>query len=93
MNDKGRKIGQIHQLQEKKKTVQTVKQGQEVACSVKGITVGRQIIEEDVFYTLPTSREAKKLLKDLSHKLSSEEFEILNHIVEVQRKLDPAYAY
>ena len=93
MNDKGRKIGQIHQLQEKKKTVQTVKQGQEVACSVKGITVGRQIAEEDVFYTLPTSREAKKLLKDLSHKLSSEEFEILNHIVEVQRKLDPAYAY
>ena len=93
MNNKGRKIGQIHQLQEKKKTVQTVKQGQEVACSVKGITVGRQIAEEDVFYTLPTSREAKKLLKDLSHKLSSEEFEILNHIVEVQRKLDPAYAY
>ena len=93
MNNKGRKIGQIHQLQEKKKTVQTVKQGQEVACSVKGITVGRQIAEEDVFYTLPTSREAKKLLKDLSHKLSPEEFEILNHIVEVQRKLDPAYAY
>ena len=92
MNNKGRKIGQIHQLQEKKKTVQTVKQGQEVACSVKGITVGRQIAEEDVFYTLPTSREAKKLLK-LSHKLSPEEFEILNHIVEVQRKLDPAYAY
>ena len=93
MNNKGRKIGQIHQLQEKKETVRTAKKGQEVACSVKGITVGRQIAEEDVFYTLPTSREAKKLLKDLSHKLSSEEFEILNHIVEVQRKLDPAYAY
>ena len=93
MNEKGRKIGQIHQLQDKRVTIRTVKKGQEAACSVKGITVGRQIAEEDVFYTLPHSHEAKRLLRDLSHKLSSEEFEILNHIVEVQRKLDAAYAY
>ncbi|MDI1495025.1 MAG: Translation initiation factor aIF-2 [Cenarchaeum symbiont of Oopsacas minuta] len=93
MNDAGRKIGQIHQLQEKKTTVKSAKKGDEIACSVKGITVGRQIAEGDVFYTLPTSREAKKLLKDLSHKLTSEEFETLDHIVTVQRKLDAAYGH
>ena len=93
MNEKGKKIGQVHQLQEDKKTVQSVKQGAEVACSVQGVTIGRQINEEDVFYTLPHSHEAKQLLKKFSHKLSSEEYEILNHIVEVQRGIDPAYGY
>ena len=93
MNEKGKKIGQVHQLQEDKKTVASVKKGTEVACSVNGVTIGRQIQEEDVFYTLPHSHEAKQLLKKYSHKLSPEEFETLNHIVEVQRELDPAYGY
>ena len=74
MNEKGKKIGKIHQLQEDKKTVNSVKQGSEVACSVKGLTIGRQIHEEDVFYTLPHSHEAKLLLKKYSHKLTPEEF-------------------
>ena len=93
MNEGGKKVGQVHQLQEDKKTVQTVRQGSEAACSVQGVTVGRQINEEDVFYSLPHSHEAKKLLKDFSHKLSQEEYQVLNHIVEVQRKIDPAFGY
>ena len=44
-------------------------------------------------YQLHHTAKNHCIFKDLSHKLSSEEFEILNHIVEVQRKLDPAYAY
>ncbi len=93
MNEKGKKIGQVHQLQEDKKTVSSVKKGAEVACSVKGVTIGRQIHEEDVFYTLPHSHEAKQLLKKFSHKISSEEYTLLNQIVEIQRKIDPAYGY
>lgn len=93
MNKNGKKIGVIHQLQEDKKTVNSVKTGAEVACSVQGVTIGRQIHEEDVFYTLPPSHEAKQLLKKFAHKLSSEEIAILNEIVVIQRKIDPAYAY
>ena len=93
MNEKGKKIGQVHQLQEDKKTVSSVKKGAEVACSVKGVTIGRQIHEEDVFYTLPHSHEARQLLKKFSHKISSEEYTLLNQIVEIQRKIDPAYGY
>jgi len=93
MNKNGKRIGVIHQLQEDKKTVNSVKTGAEVACSVQGVTIGRQIHEEDVFYTLPPSHEAKQLLKKFAHKLSSEEIATLNEIVDIQRKIDPAYAY
>ena len=93
MNKTGKKIGIIHQLQHDGKTVNLVKTGQEVACSVQNVTIGRQIVEEDVFYTLPSSSDAKKLIKRFMHKLSSEETSVLNEIIEIQRATDPAYGY
>jgi translation initiation factor 5B len=93
MNKDGKSIGKIHQLQHEGKTVTTAKIGQEVACSVQDITIGRQIFEEDVFYTFPPSHEAKQLLGKYANKLSSEETQVLNEIVEIQRKRNAAYAY
>jgi len=93
MNKDGKKIGVIHQLQHDGKTITSVKVGQEVACSVQNITIGRQIAEEDVFYTLPSSSDAKKLLNRFTQKLSSEERNTLNEIVEIKRKIDPVYGY
>ena len=93
MNKTGKKIGIIHQLQHDGKTVSVAKTGQEVACSVQNVTIGRQIVEENVFYTLPSSSDAKQLVKRFMHKLSSEETDVLNEIIEIQRVIDPAYAY
>ncbi len=93
MNKDGKKIGIIHQLQHDGKTITSVKVGQEVACSVQNVTIGRQIAEEDVFYTLPSPADAKKLLNRFTQKLSSEERNTLNEIVEIKRKIDPAYGY
>ena len=93
MNAGGRRVGRVHQLQEDKKTVQSAARGAELACSVHGVTVGRQVNEGDVFYALPTSREAKMLLGRFAHRLGPEESEALAHVVGVQRGLDPAYGY
>ncbi|HSB49898.1 MAG TPA: translation initiation factor IF-2 [Nitrosopumilaceae archaeon] len=93
MRKDGKKIGTVHQLQHEGKTIESAKTGQEVACSVQNVTIGRQISEEDEFYTLPRSSEAKQLLDRFASKLSSEQFALLNEIVEIQRKKDPAYGY
>ncbi len=93
MNKNGKKIGVIHQLQDGKKSIESATTGQEVACSIQDVTIGRQINEEDVFYSLPTSSEAKKLIERFSHKLSPDEQQVLNEIVEIQRKQDSAYGY
>ena len=93
MNKDGRRVGMVHQLQHEGKTVTSAKQGQEVACSVQDVTIGRQVFEEEVYYTLPHSNEAKQLLKKYMHKLSPEEQEVLNEIIEIQREKDAAYAY
>ena len=93
MNKDGRRIGLVHQLQLDKKTVTSANTGQEVACSVQGVTIGRHIFEDEVFYTFPPSHEAKKLLAKFMHKLSSQEQETLNKIIDIQRSKDASYAY
>jgi translation initiation factor 5B len=93
MNKTGKKVGIIHQLQHENKTVEVAKTGQEVACSVQNITIGRQIKEEDVFYTLPPPDDAKQYLKQFKHKLSSDEIKVLNEIVEILRVKNPIYGY
>ena len=93
MNMSGRKVGTIHQLQLDKKTVSSAKVGDEVACSVNDVTIGRQIFEEEVFYTFPPSPEAKKLLTKYMHKLNPEEQVVLNDIVRIQREKESVYGY
>ena len=76
-----------------KKQYPTAKTGDEVACSVKDVTIGRQIFEEDIYYTFPPSPEAKKILNKFLHKLSSEEQEVFTEIVRLQREIEPMYGY
>ena len=92
-NKTGKKIGNIHSLEADGKTVKEVKIGEEVACSVQNVTIGRQVNEEDIFYTLPAPSEAKQLLKKYAHKLTSEELQTLNEIVRIQRETNPVYGY
>lgn len=93
MNSSGRKVGSIHQLQHEKQTVNDARAGDSVACSVHGVTIGRQVIEESTYYTLPNSHEAKQILESFMHRLSSQEIAVFNEIIEIQRTRDPAYAY
>jgi len=93
MTNTGKKIGKIHQLQDGKKSIDTATQGQEVACSIQDVTIGRQISEEDVFYSMPNSREAKTILEQFMHKLSPEQQTIFNEIVTLQRAKDASYGY
>ena len=93
MNESARRIGTIHQLQLDKKTVPAASAGQEVACSVNDVAIGRQVTEGSTYYTAPSSREAKELQNRFWGRLSPEEQQVLEEIVRIQREKDPAYAY
>jgi translation initiation factor 5B len=93
LNEDGKKIGTIHQIQENGKPIDEAAKGEQVAVSIKDISVGRQINEGDIFYTDIGSKEAKLLLERFDYRLGQEEKEILNKIVAIKRKNDPSYAY
>ena len=93
INEKGKKIGIIHQIQNEGKNLEVATKGTQVALSIKEPTVGRQINEGDVFYTDLNSREARLLLERFSDRLSEEEQEIFNFILSTKREIDPSFGY
>ena len=93
MNNEGKKIGTIHQLQENGKTIEEATKGMQVAVSIKEPTIGRQINEGDIFYTDLNSKQAKMLIEKFNHRLNDEEKEVFNKILALKRKEDPTYGY
>jgi translation initiation factor 5B len=93
MNEDGKKIGVVHQIQNEGKNIDTAERGTQVALSIKEPTIGRQINEGDVFYTDLNSRQARILLERFSDKLGEEEQEIFNLILAKKRESDPAFGY
>jgi len=92
MNKDGKEIGIIHQIQDKGNVLQEAKEGSQVAVSMMEPIFGRQIHEEEILYTSPTSEEAKLLLTKYKNYLSNKELELLNEIIQIRRKSNPVYA-
>ena len=93
MNEKGKKIGVIHQIQNEGKNLEVADKGTQVALSIKGPTVGRQINEGDIFYTDLNSKQTKFLLERFSNRLNEEEKEVFNFILSKKREINPAFGY
>ena len=86
MREDGKVIGTIRGIQSENKSIEEAIQGQEVAISIEGVTVGRQIKGDDILYTSIPESDAKKL-KEMDI-LNIDEKDVLNRIIEIKRKGD-----
>jgi translation initiation factor 5B len=93
MNEGGEKIGIIHQVQENGKSIDEAAKGMQIAISIKGPVIGRQINEGDIFYTDLNSKEAKLIVERFKVRLNAEEEDVFSKIMTLKRNEDPAYGY
>ena len=89
----GKTIGVIHQIQEEGKTIAEAKKGEQVAVSISGPTIGRQVNEGDILYTLPSEQEVRLLNEKYLQLVSDDYRELLKEIISVRRKVSPLYGY
>ncbi|MEA3203609.1 MAG: translation initiation factor [Thermoplasmata archaeon] len=82
----GKAIGRIKSIQKDKKAVEEARLGDEVAISVHGPTIGRQIAEDDMLYMDIPETDAKWLLTE--GKITPEEKDVLLEFLKVRRKED-----
>src|SRR5213593_4045104 len=87
MRADGRPLGRIKTIRSGEKTLEGANQGQEVAISVDGITIGRQINGGDVLYIDLPEADARAVRgrADLTH----DEVEALEQTAAIKRKEDP----
>jgi len=84
MDQDGKIIGSIKGMQSENKAISEAIQGQEVAISIEGVTVGRQIKGGDILFTdIPESDARKLRLLDV---LNEDEKDVLKKILDIKRK-------
>ncbi len=81
-----RRIGNIQQIQDKGETISEARIGAEVAVSIRGVTVGRQIDEGDILYIDLPEGMVIRLNQEFKDKLTSDELEVLQEFLELKRK-------
>jgi len=93
MSSAGVELGTVEQIQDQGKALNEAREGDKVAISVDGPTLGRQIKENDTIYTMPRSHEAKTLRTKLSGSLTDRERTVLNEIVQIRSVDDPLFGF
>jgi translation initiation factor 5B len=83
LREDGRVVGRIKSIQSEGKSVKEAIVGAEVAISVEGVTVGRQLCEEDILYVDIPECDCKSLNET---DLNVDEQEVFDKVCEIKRK-------
>jgi translation initiation factor 5B len=89
MREDGANVGEIKGIQARNENVGSATVGKEVAISIDGPTVGRQIHEGDILYVNIPEKHARIVELELKPKLAEDEREVFDQFLEIKRKKDP----
>jgi len=90
MKKDGKEIATIKGIQLDQENIEKAEKNQQVAISLPGVTVGRQINEGDILYSAIPGDDFRKL-KELKKYLKKEELLIMKEIAEIMRKKNPVW--
>ncbi|MCW3976704.1 MAG: translation initiation factor IF-2 [Candidatus Bathyarchaeota archaeon] len=85
-------LGEVMQIQDKGKAISEAKSGMQVAISMEKPVVGRHINEGDILYVKVPESHARTLLSKFQTRLSLDELDALNELVEIMRRRFPLWA-
>jgi len=88
----GAVVGVVKGVQEHGENIGSASMGMEVAISIDGPVVGRQIHEGDVLYVNIPEKHANILETELKSKLSEDEKEVLEEFLGIKRKTSTFWA-
>jgi translation initiation factor 5B len=91
LNSKGDLIGELRGIQDQGENLSLAEKGREVAASIDGPTIGRQVREGEILLTQVPESHAKLLMKKYRHEISTGEVEVLDEIKAIMRKTNPLW--
>ena len=91
IDDNGRRIGEILQIQDKGKDLQEATKGMQVAASIDKATVGRNVAEGQILIVDIPEKHVKILQSRYGTELSPEEDELIKSLVQLKRRQTPIW--
>ncbi len=86
IKENGDPVGHIKTIEYENKSIAEAEKEKQVALSIPGVTAGRQIHEEDIFYVDMNEDNFKKL-KEFKKFLTPDEINVLKELAEIKRKV------
>lgn len=85
MNAEGKRIGTIMQIQDRSVNIDEATTGMEVALSIRGPTVGRQIGEDETLYVDIPDSQVLAIRQKFMDDLTQPELDVYDEIVQIKR--------
>ena len=85
INEEGKRIGTILQIQDRSISIDEATDGMEVAISIRGPTIGRQVKGNEILYVDVPDKQILAIRKKFIDELSPAEKEILNELTTIKR--------
>ncbi|MFW9833687.1 MAG: translation initiation factor IF-2 [Candidatus Thorarchaeota archaeon] len=85
MTSTGKRVGTILQIQDRSVNIDEATDGMEVAVSIRGPTVGRQIKDDDVLYVDIPDAQILAIRKKFMDDLTQPELDVYDEIVQIKR--------
>lgn len=92
MNKKGERIGRIKEIQDQGESIKEAEARDEVAVSISGPTVGRQIKEGEILYVDIPEKHGKIIEEKMKNLLTDKEKKVFEEIAEIKRKENKFWA-
>jgi translation initiation factor 5B len=91
MDENGRRIGEVMQIQDKGKDIQEATKGMQVAASIDKGIVGRNVVEGQNLIVDVPEKHVKILQSKLTAELTPEENELLSNLIQLKRRQNPIW--
>jgi len=86
ITDEGKKVRRIHQIQDKGETLEKAEKDTEVAISIRGIEIGREIEKDETLFVNVPESHVRQLMGKFIDELTTDQKQVLREFISLMRK-------
>jgi len=86
ITSKGKKVGRVHQIQDKGQSLDKADANSEVAISIRGIEIGRDIDKDEILFVNVPESHVRQLISKFLNELTSDQKEALQEFIKLMRE-------
>ncbi|MFX1393755.1 MAG: translation initiation factor IF-2 [Promethearchaeota archaeon] len=86
ITDKGKRIGRVHQIQDKGQSLEKAEKDAEVAISVRNIEIGRDLGKDEILFVNVPESHVRQLWAKFLNELTNDQKEVLREYIQLMRE-------
>ena len=86
ITDEGKRVRRIHQIQDKGETLEKAEKDTEVAISIRGIEIGREIGKDETLFVNVPESHVRQLMGKFLDELTTDQKQVLREFISLMRK-------